>query len=66
MLQTATTREWSYAAFLLAIVSLLFILLRVSGRAFVAPEFEMLVIYLPTVVSFLVYVAQRRFGLSSS
>jgi hypothetical protein len=48
-------RHWRYALILLATVSAFFLALRFSGRAFTAPEFEILVIYVPTVVCVLVY-----------
>lgn len=50
-----STRQWGYALVLLAAVSAFFLALRFSGRAFIAPEFEILVIYVPTVVCVLVY-----------
>ncbi len=59
------TRDWAYALILLAIVSAVFLGLRFYGQAFVALEFEILVIHVPTVICLLVYVATRRFGLFS-
>jgi len=64
-LAVAARRDWGYAFIFLAIVSALFVVLRFSGRAFLALEFEVLVIHLPTVVCLLVYAANRRFGFLS-
>jgi len=48
-------KDWGYALILLIAVSSFFLTLRFSGRAFIAPDFEILVIYVPTIVSVLVY-----------
>ena len=53
-----SSKHWGYALVLLITVSALFLALRFSGRAFTAPEFEILVIYMPTVVCVLVYVTK--------
>jgi len=49
-----STKYWGYALLLLAAVSAFFLVLRFSGRAFTAPEFEMLIVYVPTVVCLMV------------
>jgi hypothetical protein len=51
-------KHWGYALALLTTVSVFFLALRFSGRAFTALEFEILVIYVPTVVCVLVYVTK--------
>ena len=48
-------RYWCYALVLLIAVSSFFLALRFSGRAFTVVDFEILVIYLPTLVCALVY-----------
>lgn len=63
--QTAAARDWGYATALLAAVSVLLLGLRLSGRAFLTLDFEALVIYLPTLVSLLIYVKMRGFGIFS-
>jgi hypothetical protein len=50
----------------LVIVSVLLLGLRLSGRAFLTLDFEVLVIHLPTLVSLLIYVRMRVFGASST
>jgi hypothetical protein len=52
--------HWGYALILLIAVSSFFLTLRFSGRAFITPDFEILVIYVPTVVSVLVYAKIRH------
>lgn len=51
-------KYWGYALILLATVSAFFLALRFSGRGFTAPDFEMLVIYVPTIVCLLVYATK--------
>jgi hypothetical protein len=51
-------KDWGYALVLLAAVSAFFLALRFSGRAFIAPEFEILVIYVPTLVCVLIYATK--------
>ncbi|HXZ98361.1 MAG TPA: hypothetical protein VED24_03235 [Candidatus Acidoferrum sp.] len=53
-----STRDWGYALVLLAAASAFFLALRFSGRAFIAPEFEILVIYVPTLVCLLIYATK--------
>jgi hypothetical protein len=53
-----STKDWGYALVLLAAVSVFFLALRFSGRAFIAPEFEILVIYVPTLVCVLIYATK--------
>jgi hypothetical protein len=50
------SKYWRYALILLIVVSSLFLALRFSGRAFTVVDFEVLVVYLPTVVCALVYL----------
>jgi hypothetical protein len=52
--EAEATRYWRYALILLIAVSSFFLALRFSGRAFTVADFEILVIYLPTVVCALV------------
>ena len=58
--QMCAAKNWGYAFILLAAVSAFFLTLRLIGRAFIVPEFEVLVIYLPTVVCLLIYVTMVR------
>ena len=62
-METAGTRDWSYALIFLAVVSAFFLGLRVFGRAFVAFDFEIIIIYVPTVICLLIYVTKVGFGL---
>jgi len=59
-LETAATGDWGYALILLAILSALFLGLRLYGQAFVTLDFEILIIHVPTVICLLVYMATRR------
>jgi hypothetical protein len=52
------TKHWGYALILLIVVSSFFLALRFSGRAFTAPDFEILVIYVPTVICVLAYATK--------
>jgi hypothetical protein len=52
------SKYWCYALILLIAVSSFFLALRFSGRAFMVADFEILVIYLPTVVCALVYATK--------
>jgi hypothetical protein len=52
--EAEATKYWRYALILLIAVSSFFLALRLSGRAFIVADFEILVIYLPTVVCALV------------
>lgn len=61
-----TSNDWGYATVLLAAVSIILLGLRLSGRAFLTLEFEVLVVYLPTLVSLLIYARVTGFGVSSS
>jgi hypothetical protein len=54
--QISGAKNWGYAFILLAAVSAFFLTLRLIGLAFIVPEFEVLVIYLPTVICLLIYV----------
>ncbi|MGD0549046.1 MAG: hypothetical protein ABSA81_00705 [Candidatus Bathyarchaeia archaeon] len=54
------SKYWRYALIILIIVSSFFLVLRFSGRALTVVEFEILVIYLPTLVSALVYANTIR------
>jgi hypothetical protein len=56
--ESEATKHWGYALILLIAVSSFFLALRFSGRAFTAPDFEILVIYVPTVVCVLVYATK--------
>jgi hypothetical protein len=56
--EAEATRYWRYALILLIAVSSFFLALRFSGRAFTVADFEILVIYLPTVVCALVYATK--------
>jgi hypothetical protein len=56
--EVESIKDWGYALILLAVVSAFFLVLRFSGRAFTAPDFEILVIYVPTLVCVLVYTAK--------
>ncbi len=58
--QISAAKNWGYAFILLAAVSAFFLTLRLIGRAFIVPEFEVLVIYLPTVICLLIYVTMVR------
>ena len=66
--EAEATKYWRNALILLIAVSSFFLALRFSGRAFTVADFEILVIYLPTVVCALIYVTkighmiQRRAG----
>jgi hypothetical protein len=53
-----SVKDWGYALILLAAVSAFFLALRFSGRAFIAPEFEILVIYVPTLACVLIYATK--------
>jgi len=53
--EAEATRYWRNALILLIAVSSFFLALRFSGRAFTVEYFEILVIYLPTVVCALIY-----------
>lgn len=59
------TTEWGFALAFLATISVFFLALRVLGRVFVAWEFELLVIYVPTLVCLAFYVLKRRAALPS-
>ena len=52
------TKYWRYALILLIVASSFFLALRFSGRAFIVADFEILVIYLPTVLCALVYATK--------
>ena len=52
------TEYWRYALVLLIAASSFFLALRFSGRAFTVAEFEILIIYLPTVLCALVYATK--------
>jgi len=54
--QKSAVKDWGYALVLLAAISGFFLTLRLIGRAFIVPEFEVLVIHLPAVVCLLGYV----------
>ena len=56
--EAEATKYWCYALILLIAVSSFFLALRFSGRAFTVADFEILVIYLPTVVCALVYATK--------
>jgi len=62
--ETGTPREWVYALLLLTLVSAFFLALRLSGRALLALDFEVLVVYLPTAICLLVCAARTSPGLS--
>jgi len=59
-MNTAAAQDWGYGLLLLASVSGFFIMLRLFERAFVALEFELVVIHMPVVISLMVYMAMRR------
>ena len=50
------SKYWRYALILLIAVSSFFLALRFSGRAFMVVDFEVLVIYLPTLLCAVIYV----------
>jgi hypothetical protein len=56
--EAEAAKYWRYALILLIAVSSFFLALRFSGRAFTVADFEILVIYLPTVVCALVYATK--------
>jgi hypothetical protein len=56
--QAEATRYWRNALILLIAVSSFFLALRFSGRAFTVADFEILIIYLPTVVCALIYATK--------
>jgi hypothetical protein len=56
--EAEATKYWCYALILLIAVSSFFLALRFSGRAFTVADFEILIIYLPTVVCALVYATK--------
>jgi hypothetical protein len=53
--EAEASKYWGYALMLLVAVSSLFLALRLSGRALTVVDFEILVIYLPTLICVLVY-----------
>ena len=58
--EAEATKYWRNALILLIAVSSFFLALRFSGRAFMVVDFEILVIYLPTLVCALVYATAIR------
>jgi len=60
-----TAGEWGFALAFLAAISVFFLALRVLGHAFIAWEFELLVIYVPTLVCLAFYMLKRRAALPS-
>jgi len=56
--EAEATKYWCYALILLIAVSSFFLALRFSGRAFTVADFEILIIYLPTVVCALIYATK--------
>jgi hypothetical protein len=56
--EAEATKYWRYALILLIAVSSFFLALRFSGRAFTVADFEILIIYLPTVVCALIYATK--------
>jgi len=58
--EAEASKYWRYALILLIAVSSFFLALRFSGRAFTVVDFEILVIYLPTLVCALVYATVIR------
>jgi len=52
--EAEAAKYWRYALILLIAVSSFFLALRFSGRAFIVADFEIFIIYLPTVVCALV------------
>jgi len=63
-LHTDTGKEWGLALVLLTAVSALFVAVRLLGHAFIVWEFELLVIYVPTTLCFVVFVLKRRTAFS--
>ena len=59
------TRDWRFALAFLAVISVFFLALRILGRAFMTWEFELLVIYVPTLVCLAFYVLKTRAALPS-
>jgi hypothetical protein len=55
-IEAEASKYWRYALILLVAVSLFFLALRFSGRAFMVLDFEVLVIYLPALLCAVVYV----------
>jgi uncharacterized SAM-binding protein YcdF (DUF218 family) len=58
--QNRAVKDWGYALILLAVISGLFLSLRVAGRAFIVLEFEVLVIHVPAIVCLLSYLKVTR------
>jgi hypothetical protein len=56
--EAEATKYWRYALMLLIVASSFFLVLRFSGRAFIVADFEILIIYLPTVLCALVYATK--------
>ena len=56
--EAEATKYWCYALILLIAISSFFLALRFLGRGFVVADFEILVIYLPTVLCALVYATK--------
>jgi len=50
------TKYWRYAVLLLVALSSFFLTLRFLGRSFIVIDFELLIIYMPTILCVLVYV----------
>lgn len=55
-IEAEANRYWRYALILLIVVSSFFLALRFSGRAFMVVDFEISVIYFPTLLCAVVYV----------
>jgi hypothetical protein len=53
--QIGATKNWGFALLILAATSAFFLALRIFGRAAIVPEFEVLVIHLPTIVCLIIY-----------
>jgi hypothetical protein len=69
--EAEASKYWRYALILLVAVSSFFLALRFSGRAFTVADFEILVIYLPTVLCALVNATKigrmiQRYGTRTS
>jgi hypothetical protein len=54
-------KSWVYAFLILLVASAIMLALRVAGRPFLVPEFEIAMIYFPTVLSGIIagYVALK-------
>lgn len=57
--------DWGRALILLIAISVLFLALRVVGRAFVAWDFELSVIHAPAAICLVFYIVKTRISIPS-